>query len=291
MDNAIKKWEKSKRLDRINQLSVPKQRPDVSILVRTLPAPVSKAALTGKVSGRISYLAKPKNTLANPENLYKPIITQAHFSLAKKKSGDEYNVSMRILDLSKPKKLLRNVHKKCLNTEQLETIYFRPAVTRNFNVDNFKKQQDWLKRNATPKKIFRPPVEPKKYSKMPIDQVNELIKRLSTLPKFKQKIPKKMERKIGSLTQTMLESVQRLSEPRKLTSGMRLNIEFNPYNIPLRVLNHVASQRTEELAAPKIHENKGLLNNIKENAFEISQAALNYKATKNIIKLATPRKR
>ncbi|VVC32826.1 Testicular haploid expressed repeat [Cinara cedri] len=70
---------------------------------------------------------------------------------------------------------------------------------------------------------------------------------------------------------------------------MRLNIEFNPFEISLRVLQCKASKRIGELAEPKVYETSAIKNAVRENPFEVSKSSLKYKATELIKELAQPR--
>lgn len=268
---------------RINAMALPKQRIDVvAKMERTLPPPISHSTLYGDFSKRVLRLAKPKKRQLYSESLRKRSSSRkkVHFEQA------------RLLKLSEPKPLIRHVHEQCVDIDK-ETIYFKPTV-RLPSVNSYIKQQFWLKNNSGPKRIFRPPVEPKKYTKMSKYQTQELYKRLSMVPISKQKTKKsdiheKPPPKKEMLTETILQSIQRLSEPRKLSSETRLNLEFDPYFIPPAVLKHVATSRTIVLAEPRVYETTGTPNNFRDVAVEISKAALNYKATKRIKQLAMPR--
>lgn len=269
----------------MNAMARPKQRLDVvAIMERTLPPPISHSAMYGDFPKRVLRLARPKKRL-----LY-PVTT-----LRKRSSSRRRKVHFeqaRILKLAQPKPLVKHVHEQCVDVDR-ETIYFKPAVRRP-GVKSYIKQQVWLKNNAGPRKVFRPAVEPKQYSKMSNYQTKELYNRLSKVPILKQRTKKsdvrdKPRKKIGKLTETMVQSVQRLSEPRKLSSETRLNLDFDPYNIPPSVLKHVATPRTVFLAEPRVYEITGIPNNFRDVAVEISKAALNYKATKRIKQLAMPR--
>ncbi|VVC27394.1 Testicular haploid expressed repeat [Cinara cedri] len=265
--------------NRIEALAKPKKWRDVvSIMERTLPEPVSKAAIGCQLekTSRIWNLSKPKLRQPNPL-LHQNIKTTYSVNWTPNKYD---HTSNRIIELAQPKQQLK-FHPQCNKVEPRKS-YLRP----------YEKQTAWLKINAVPKTIFKPPLVLKKYTKLTEAEIEEFIDRLSAIPKSRRYtiLKKEPKPKIKKLPDKMIESINRLSEPRKLASEMRLNIEYNPFEIPLRVLRHKPSKRIGELAEPKVYETSAIKDAIRENPFEVSKSSLKYKATKLIKKLAQPRR-
>ncbi|VVC45074.1 Testicular haploid expressed repeat [Cinara cedri] len=131
---------------RFIELSRPKQRPMVE--ERTLPAPIPKAALRGTVSDRIIELAQPKIRRPDPEcETQKPIINRSQPTIRRrKKTSDKPNKNVTLLE-----------------TEQREAIR-NLTCGKPKTEANLLELQEWLKKNATPKKLIvqPPPVKTEK---------------------------------------------------------------------------------------------------------------------------------
>ncbi|VVC24708.1 Testicular haploid expressed repeat [Cinara cedri] len=261
---------------RLNALAKPKQLPDLRYMQYTQSVSKSAVQYTLPKTSRIWDLSKPKNRQLNPRQhkVLKTIFNED-------RNPNKYEgIRYRIIELAQPKLENRHVHNTCVEIPP-EKSYRRP----------FEKQTAWLKKNSAPRKMYRPPITKKNYTKLSEAEIERFFERLAMVPESKRKktITKEHKPKINTLPDSMLTSVNHLSVPRKLASEMRLNFEFDPYIIPPEVLNHKASKRTQELAEPKVYETSNLKDAVRENPFEISRSALKYKATPLIKKLAMPK--
>lgn len=292
----FKKWENTLKLKYIAKLAIPKPvrlRPWPNPeLEAVLPLPVNKATLTGKIPSRIYKLAVPKVRHNVPLDLAYRTFSSGNARYKYRKR--QLKTRTRILELAEPKPKIRQVHARCLKSEQAERLYSKPnkSSIKN-NSDGWIKHQMWLKKNAAPKKIFRRSPEVKRRSKMSKSQTDIMLDRLSQVPELKRFVKKLIvrttePRPFGQITPMGLDWVQRLSVPRKLSSETQLNLDYDPGVIPRAALKAILSPRIKELAEPKFNL-KTVNTEFKENAFKISPTALKYKATKRIKKLAMPR--
>lgn len=301
----IKKWEKIAKSKILSALACPKPvrlRPWPNPRFETtLPIPVARTALYGRIPSRIAKLAQPKLRKA-----FTVPLASSDDSISREFSPNSFNEGQksrrsasrnRIFLLSKPKPTIRQVHQKCANSEYQEKKYFKPKYTREQNYsDSWFDHRKWLMRLAKPKKIFRRPPEKRVRLNMTKSQVEASVNRLATVAEHRKYVKKPKNRQteprpFGPLRPMDVDWVNRLSVPRKLSSETRLNLEFDPEIISRSALKAKASKRTEELAVPKYTQKTANDTELKENAFSVSSKALKYKATKRIENLATPRKR
>lgn len=292
---------KNIRAIRLNALAMPKIRPDVALMERTLPATIRKKTLEAVCPPRIAMLSIPKNRESTPKQWSKPLMPLKYSMKQKDNLKNEHTVSARILELAHPKPILKNMHEECKGLYQEDNMANRKPILKKSSKAN---QQEWINRNARPtRRIIQTPVRPKQLTKMTSSQTKAMIMRLSTVPEFKKisnihKQPQKKteklappKKKTGNLAPALIESVNRLSEPRKLASETIIAIEYDPYFIPLTVLYHRPSERTKKLAMPKAYDMSGYARVYRENPFEVSKSALKYKASERILQLAIPRQR
>jgi len=301
----IKKWEKIAKSKILSALACPKPvrlRPWPNPrLETTLPIPVARAALYGRIPSRIAKLAQPKLRKA-----FNVPLAGSDDSVDRGFSPNSINEGRipkrsasrtRILLLSKPKPTIRQVHQKCANSEYQEKKFFKPKRVRERNyLESWVDHQKWIMRLAKPKKIFRRPPEKRARLNMTKSQVEASVNRLATLAEHRKYVRKPKERQteprpFGPLKPMDVDWVNRLSVPRKLSSETRLNLEFDPEVISRSALKAKASKRTVELAIPKYTPKTAVDAEFKENAFSVSPTALKYRATRRIKNLATPRKR
>lgn len=294
----MRNWDNTTRLEYLTALASPKPirlKPWPNPrLEATLPMPIPRGTIYGKIPERIATLAIPKRQKITSMLDNSSSITSSSDSINKIfKSREESD--FRILKLSQPKPVIRQVHDTCLKTEYQDVIYFKPKKVAMKSSEDWVKHQKWLLRNAGPKTKFRRPREVRKRSKLTNVQIQELLNRLAQVAEFKKHTIKSSLRKTeprppySQITPMDLDWIKRLSVPRKLASETRLNLEYNPFEVKKSALKAKTSKRVEELSTPKSNFKNEKGTEDKENAFKVSESALKYKPTKRIKELAKPR--
>lgn len=315
-EGYIRRWENRARSAIMSALARPKPVrlrpwPDPR-LETTLPIPVARTSLYGRIPPRIARLAEPKARRAFNAGPADDDDDDDSRTAGRGDSADDDGgrtprrrpASLaRILSLSRPKPAVKRVHRGCADSERPERLYFfrgprggRPRGDGR-TAPSSAERRTRLKRLARPKRVFRGPPERRARSRtMTRSQVEASANRLSEPPEHRRyarrpQKPRAEPRPFGPLRPLDVDWVKRLSVPRKLSSETRLNLQFDPDAISRSALRAKASKRTEALAEPKFTVKTAVDTEFKENAFSVSPKALTYKATKRIKKLATPRKR
>lgn len=297
----LRDWENTTRLEYLTALASPKPirlKPWPNPrLEATLPIPVPRGTIYGKIPERIMTLAIPKRqkitSVSDGSSISKTFSSDSINQIFKRSEESD----VKILKLSQPKPVIRQVHGTCLKTEHQEIIYFKPKKSAMKSSEDWVRHKRWLQKNAGPKTKFRRPREVRKRSKLTNIQIQELLNRLAQVSEFKKHTIKSSFRKTeprppySQITPMDLDWIKRLSLPRKLASETRLNLEYNPFEVKKSALKAKTTKRVEELSAPKSNFKNEKGTEDKENAFKVSESALKYKPTKRIKELAKPRVR
>lgn len=248
--------------------------------------PVVQSTFRGKISNRILFLSRPKQ-----RSSYNEIYDRFSKHLEQNQPKHAVNYS-RIYELSKPIKS-RKIHDRCRNAEPINDVYFNPKKAK-INSDYHIKRRQWLEKNAKPKKKFYSPIPPKS-RKLPREYVNAMCFRLSQVAEHK-KFVKKPElqtikpRPPRSQKPKNMDWVNRLSQPRKIPSDTILDMNYDPYFIPKKVLKYKPTERILKLSKPRVYDEISK-ESLKPSPFTVNKSALKYKASKRIIELSQPRKR
>lgn len=274
----------------ISLLAKPKDRylkpwPDPKI-ERTLPAPVSQAAMKAKPSDRTIKLFRSKKMYVEGQKYESPgkpdhyVETSALNAVA----------SARTLRLAQPKRIIKPARK--ISKREL-------AKRKKKYMKHLKERDTWLQSRAAPKKR---PLTPPLVELQPSFAWRKW-KPLTTLERFEKMIflaqpPARRKReKPAKVTKVIkpqvtyketTDRVRELALPRRIPSETLKNMKYKPGKIPRNVLKAVTSERTKALAVPR-PRSKAVDNDLREDAFTIPPAALTYKASRRIIELAKPR--
>lgn len=301
----FKNWENATKSEFLKSIAAPKPIrlkpwPNPS-MEASLPIPVPKSSLYGKIPERCLQLAIPI-----PRKVYSktpfPLCGIYTVGTAEKNPiRTKYRDITRSIELSAPSPKIKHVHKRCMNSEHKQKSYYKPQKRAIETQNDWTKHHLWLKKNAIPKtKMQKTHVSfNKSQSKLTRSQFEEMLERLNTVP-FNRNIHNRKpflrtnELRPPGRTIKPLEAnwVSRLSIPRKMSSETKLNLSYNPTVIRRSALNAKASKRILELAEPKektktVHDNS----EYKIDPYKVSPLALTYKATKRIKSLAIPRNR
>lgn len=285
----IDKWVRASRREVVDALAIPKPArlrpwPDPQLEI-ALPVPVARSSLHGRVPRRVLKLAEPKR-----REPYAPPVPEPASSVPD--AADRVPSMSRILWLSKPRPAKRRVHRRCDRQDSATVERKREA---GGNPKTWWAERDqWLSRNARPKRVFRRPLVARRRLRMTLDQAVAMVSRLARVPEHRRYMvvpPRRTTepRPRGPLVPLSAAWVGRLSAPRKVASETKLNMEFDPGVISRSALKAVATKRTVELATPKFMVKTAVDADTKDNPFSVSSKALKYKATKRIKALAAPR--
>lgn len=290
----IKKLENLTRSEHITALSAPKpirlQPWPNPLMERTLPIVIHESTLTGKIPPRIEYLSKPKQRKTINEIVEKSLKGSQNTTPVRRVSYS------RIEKLAMPKPEFRKTHDGCMKSEQQGKVYFVSRMSKKNRTVDWVKHQQWLKNNSQPKKI---PTKPNAFGfrKLSSNYIADMVNRLSMVPESKKFVKKPTIRTteprpaVHRIVPMDVDWVKRLSVPKELSPETLLNLNYDPYFIPKKVLTAKPSSRTVKLAEPKIKVKITEDTELKKNPYGVAPAALKYKTTKRIKKLAEPRKR
>lgn len=301
----FKNWENATKSEFLKSMAAPKSirlKPWPNpCMEASLPLPITKSSLYGKIPERCLHLAIPIPRKVNSKKplplcgIYTDVIAE------KIPRRTRYRDMTRSIELAAPSPKIKKVHKRCMNSEQKQKIYYKPHKRAIETQKDWIDHRLWLEKNALPK-IKREKthvLNNKNQTKLTRSQFEEMVERLNTIPfnknyRNRKLFVRKIEPRPPGRTIKPLEAnwVSRLSVPRKMSSETQLNLSYNPAVIRRSALNAKASKRILELAEPKektktVHDNS----EYKIDPYKVSPLALTYKATKRIKGLAIPRNR
>lgn len=165
---------------RIQELAHPKQR--ASVNDRTLPIPISKAALQCKISSRLIALSQPKHRPAqiqqNPANAPKPMFTRPRPLPAGKTISETLRGPSANVPAKHPKPAPSGKYAR--PGQHRETGSVATGGTLPSNAGDYLKQRDWVQKNSRPKNLLKLQPSTAVKSKMTEIQIKQAIDRLTT---------------------------------------------------------------------------------------------------------------